>query len=272
MKYGRAFGRFTIAMILVLGGMLMILNCSSSTSSPNINYEWSLSIADLSNMSIPVALQGTEIDIPVYIEMTPDNAEIDSFTVTIAHDYSALSFVQASPGVLLSGWDDFESSDNKYFSSERNTMLGLTKITARRTAVSKSSGQKASGGNISNHSEDGLIELFTLRYYISDSPDYACTTSALEFFWLNCGDNIIYYKSGQALAYSYRVFEIDISDIENPWHMLWPSDDVIDNYEHFYGTFDECAVRETANNSEADASIDFYNCVIDIPCAEPVSQ
>jgi hypothetical protein len=272
MKYGKALGRFAIAIVVVLGGIILILNCSSSTSSPNINYEWSLSIADLSDMSIPVALQGTDVDIPVYVEMTPDNAVIDSFTVTIAHDYSALSFVQANPGVVLSGWDDFEYSDNKYYSSERNTMLGLTKITARRMAVSGSPNQKAQGGNSIGQSENGLVELFTLRFYISDNPDYACTNMPLEFFWLNCSDNIIYYKSGKSLAYSRSVFGFDVSNIEDPWQLMTPPDDIIDDYEHFFGPFDNCTFDNMGNVSEAKASIEFYNGLVDIPCAEPASS
>jgi hypothetical protein len=262
-------GRIHITLFLAMTAVIFVtLSCSKSTSSGQTEYDWAIRIGCLINDEAHFVFQGAYSDVPVYIDSMPD-ADIDSFSIVIAYDPKALTFILAEPGEMISDWDEFTFSERVYDLEDGDSSLQLVKITAQRSSSENyKSGKK--NEKAANTIEPLPLELFSMKFYVTDDRHYECHFIPLYFFWAECEDNTIYYHSGKNAAYSENVHGISWINGPNSWYTMLPEDGSIDSDDHFYGAYDDCWDGTARAVPKPDASIDFYNGGVDISCSYPI--
>lgn len=255
MKKAGSWGLFIILFAMVSGP----LSCTGSTSSEQKDYDWSIRFGYLDSNEPPFVYQGAFSNVPVYLDSMPD-VDIDSLTILIAYDPKALTFILAEPGEMISEWSEFTFSEQTYQPEDVDTALELVKIVAARTSSEENKKAVELSGQ----------ELFSMQFYVTDDRNYECMYTPVNFFWLECGDNAIYYNSGESMAYSENVYTINWVDPNIPWHPLLPEDGTIDDDDHFYGAFDDCRNGDAQKIHSTEPSVDFYNGGLEILCANSI--
>ena len=193
-----------------------------------------------------------------YVDITLDNLAslrgFGGFDLLIAYDASALNFQEATSGRLIDscGWEYFTYR----FGTQGNCNGPCPSGFVRLVAVAETN-----NGDIHPSCFFSGISgaLATLKFLVTNDPNYNGTFAPISFYWLDCGDNTLASISGDTLYISHRVYDyVPGNDITGQpgyggWQGIEGSPDCLN-----------------PPNSQRDTAVDFYNGGVDIAFVDPV--
>jgi hypothetical protein len=170
----------------------------------------------------------------------------------VAYDASALTFVKADPGDVLTtcGFEYFTYS----FGAQGNCDGPCPSGFARVVAI-------ADWNNGANHPScygEGLTgSLATLKFLVTNDRTYGCQFVPVSFYWFDCGDNGISSISGDTLFLSAHVYGYDTQGelTGTPGYGGWQ------------GTGLDCLEGDKVH---PDTVVNFFNGGVDIVCPESI--
>jgi len=178
------------------------------------------------------------------------------YDLLIKYDASALSFISATPGSIL-------------------TNCGFEYFTYRHGAVGNCSGSCPSGllrlvavadmNNGANHpscyGENAIGALAELKFLVTNDRTYECQYLPIQFWWFDCGDNTFSSITGDTLYIANHVYGFDgVGEITG---------------QQYYGGWQgilpdvNCMVTLGAKY-HPDSVVNFFNGGIDIVCADSI--
>ncbi|MDF1545749.1 MAG: T9SS type A sorting domain-containing protein, partial [bacterium] len=177
------------------------------------------------------------------------------FDLLIAYDPSALSFVGAEPGTMLTdcGWEYFTYRFGENSNCGTNACpTGVLRVTAL-----------AETSNGPNHPDCfGLFsgEIAYLTFLVTNDRNFECQYVPVQFIWYDCGDNTISSVEGDTLFISGDVYSFEgsvITDLGAPF----PS---------YFGANSTCDIALGDGKPDPIRCVDFVNGGIDIVCADSI--
>ncbi|MEW6015106.1 MAG: T9SS type A sorting domain-containing protein, partial [Candidatus Zixiibacteriota bacterium] len=205
-------------------------------------------------------LQGHYQDVAITIEDA--SYDMGGFDFLIAYDASALTFVQATPGEVLTdcAWEYFTYRFGPFGNCGTGCPSGMIRIVALA---------ETNNGPVSpdcfGPSDGSLHTLAILRFLVSNDRTLECQYVPIRFFWLDCGDNTIASVTGDTTFLDSKIFEFSggllWDEIDN---VSFPEDDRI----AYIGAPDyPCMIGEKRVPIRC---IEFWNGGIDIICADSI--
>ncbi|RKX21272.1 MAG: hypothetical protein DRP35_04695 [Candidatus Zixiibacteriota bacterium] len=197
-----------------------------------------------------LAIQGTHETVDITLEKGSE--PLGGFDFLIAYDASALTFVGALEGELLTecGWEYFTYRYGATGNCDGGCPSGMLRVVAI-----------AETNNGANHPTCFALEdeytLAVLDFLVTDDRTLECQYVPVRFFWFDCGDNTISSMTGDSLFISRYVYDFDlIGEITG-----------VADYPTFTGAQDvDCFVGDA--NKIPIRFIDFFNGGVDIACAD----
>jgi len=143
------------------------------------------------------------------LQVTIENGgclQIAGFDLLIGYDASALTFVQATAGELLTdcGWEYFTyryGPDGNCESGCPSGMLRLVGLAETNNGPSHPSCYGPSDG--------GVYTLADLTFLVSNDRTFECQYVPVYFYWLDCGDNSVSNIDGDSLIIDSRIYNFE---------------------------------------------------------------
>ncbi|MCP4567820.1 MAG: T9SS type A sorting domain-containing protein [FCB group bacterium] len=200
-------------------------------------------------------LQGHYYSLPIFLDDSYVSMEMGGFDFLIAYDASALTFIEATPGALLTqcGWEYFVYRFGPDGNCGNACPSGLLRVVAMA---------ETNNGNIHPTCFDSGsgTELALLKFFVTNDRTFECHYAPVEFYWMDCGDNTISSKYGDTLFLEDGVWTFEGNPMGDPpvGYDLLPG---------YWGVGDDCLVGDKHFPLRA---IDFKNGGIDIICADDI--
>jgi hypothetical protein len=200
-------------------------------------------------------LQGHYLNLPIFLDDSYVSMEMGGFDFLIAYDASALTFIEAYPGALLTacGWEYFVYRFGPDGNCGDACPSGLLRLVAMA---------ETNNGNIHPTCFDSGsgTELAIMKFFVTDDRTFECHYAPVEFYWMDCGDNTISSKYGDTLFLEDFVFTFEGNDMGDPpvGYDLVPG---------YWGVGDNCLVGDKDFPLRA---IDFKNGGVDIICSNDI--
>lgn len=124
-----------------------------------------------------------------YIDITfdPNGSSLQSagFDLLVTYDISALTFISASPGQLLTDcdWQFFVYRTGGGTGCAGSCPPGLVRIVALGDSPT------VPGEHSCNLGDNGAGQIVSMRFLVSNSSTYGCQLLPIEFYWNDCADN-----------------------------------------------------------------------------------
>jgi hypothetical protein len=179
------------------------------------------------------------------------------FDLLIAYDASALNFLGATPGSILTtcGWEYFTYR----FGASGNCTGGCPSGLLRIVAI-------ADMNNGPNHPScfgEGLIgSLAELQFLVTNDRTFECQYVPISFYWLDCGDNTFSSITGDTLFISRKVYMYGSPMIDVTGQP---------NYGGWQGLGIDC-MNQLGQKYHPDTVVDFWGGGIDIVCADSIDD
>ena len=208
-------------------------------------------------------LQGHVVDVAVYLDSSITYLDMGGFDFLIAYDASALTFMGAQQGQMLTdcGWEYFTYR----FGADGNCDNGgCPSGELRIVAIAETN-------NGANHpdcrSNDGVSSvLATLSFLVSNNRTLECNYVPIRFHWYECSDNTISSPGGDTLYLASNVYDYsphdgmgDYVDITN----------TTSGFPTYTGAYYTCELDPEAKFA-ALRCLTFYNGGVDIVCADSI--
>ncbi len=147
-------------------------------------------------------LQGMYEYVSVSYDPNASGQLIAGFDVLMHYDASALSFISATPGSLLTncGWQYFTYRFGAAGNCPGSTPSGLLRVIALADDPLEPGAQSCFIG------DSGPGELAVLKFYVTNDVNYQCQTLPIRFYWCDCGDNALSSVGGDSLLVADTVF------------------------------------------------------------------
>ncbi len=151
--------------------------------------------------------------VPVRISISSRKVPIGGFDLLIEYDVSAFTFVSASLGGAVSGWEYFTYRLDPFGSCGGSCASGFVRFVALADA-----NNGASHPSADQFVPDGAIVSTTFR--VTANATFEGMVYPLSFYWYDCGDNGVSTVTGDTLLVDRSIF--------NPEMTLWDEfDDVL---------------------------------------------
>ncbi|MCX6832282.1 MAG: hypothetical protein NT028_09150, partial [candidate division Zixibacteria bacterium] len=191
-----------------------------------------------------------------YVHITLDNLAslrgFGGFDLLIAYDASALTLQEATPGTLIDscGWEYFTYRFGGQGNCGGPCPSGLVRIMAIAEEIGHHPSCFFSGTS-------GVLA--TLKFLVTNDPNYGGIFVPVAFYWLDCSDNSFASITGDTLYFSHRVYDYPLgSDITGqPGYGGWQGIEGSPNCLNLQG-------------SPPDTAVDFYNGGVDIAFVDPI--
>ncbi|MDF1545422.1 MAG: hypothetical protein P1R58_10000 [bacterium] len=183
-----------------------------------------------------------------YDNVLGDSLEVAGFDFLIRYDPVPLTFVSAEPGQLFAdcGWE--------YFNYRADT-LGYARI----VGVAEINNGDVHPACLA----DSANELARLNFMTPALEEgYECQYLPVEFWWADCGDNVVSGPAGDTLYVSNRVFQYTYA-----WQDI-TSDQPLPSQ---YGAPEVC-VSSSGGVIAPERAVDFYHGGIDIICIDSIDD
>lgn len=202
---------------------------------------------------------GSSVNVDVTVDNLAGLRGFGGFDFLFAYDALGLTFESATPGASLDscGWEYFTYRVGATGDCGGPCPSGFVRIVALAET------------NNANHHPTCFLEgisgtLATLKFLVTDNPNYICTFFPVGFYWLDCGDNSMASIGGDTLYISRRVYDY-----------TWQQDDITG--QPGYGGWQGIAgnpdcMSLLAPQNYPDTSIDFYTGGVDILCADSIDS
>jgi hypothetical protein len=159
--------------------------------------ECSITFTVLGALKFDIVIQKVEDQIQghhgyVNVYKTQGTEEMWGFDFLIGYDASALTFLQATRGAGIDGWEYFTYRYNWNGNCGNGCPSGLLRVTA--IADENDGPHHPPAGAVSV--PDGSV-LFTLDFLVTNNYNYQGQFVPINFYWVDCGDNTIafHYKA-----------------------------------------------------------------------------
>jgi hypothetical protein len=139
---------------------------------------------------------------PVRISLTNGKIPIGGFDLLIQYDVSAFTFVSASLGAAINGWEYFTYRLGPFGNCGSSCPSGLVRFVALADA-----NNGASHPPVGQFDPDGVIVAMTFR--VTSNATYEGMVFPLSFYWYDCGDNGISSVSGDTLIVDRSVYNTE---------------------------------------------------------------
>jgi hypothetical protein len=200
-------------------------------------------------------LQGHYLNVPIFLDDSYVSMEMGGFDFLIAYDATALTFIEATAGALLTqcGWEYFVYRYGPTGNCGNACPSGMLRLVAMA---------ETNNGNIHPTCWDSGsgTELAVMKFFVTDDRTFECHYAPIEFYWMDCGDNTISSKHGDTLFLEDGVW----SFVGNPMGDPPTGYDLLPGY---WGVGDDCLVGDKHFPLRA---IDFKNGGVDIICSEDI--
>lgn len=205
-------------------------------------------------------LQGHYQDVAITIEDA--SYDMGGFDFLIAYDASALTFIQATAGEVLTdcAWEYFTYRFGPFGNCGAGCSSGMIRIVALA---------ETNNGPVSpdcfGPADGSPHTLAILRFLVSNDRTLECQYVPIRFFWLDCGDNAIASVTGDTTFLDSKIFEFSGGLLcDETDNVSFPEGDRIANV----GAPDyPCMVEEKRVPIRC---IEFWNSGIDIICADSI--
>jgi hypothetical protein len=209
-------------------------------------------------------LQGHYTEVGIYLDPDYESMPMGGFDFLIAYDASALTFISADPGALLTacGWEYFTYRFGAFGNCGPNACpTGLLRLVAL-----------AETNNGPNHPDcftGGLgtegTQLATMEFFVTNDRTFECMFVPIYFFWFDCGDNTISSQYGDTLFLEQEVWWYGCD--QDP-HQFEVTDHTF-GLPGAYGIPDSCLIGDKEYPLRA---IDFFGGGVDIVCADSIDK
>ena len=208
--------------------------------------------------------QGQFEYVSILIDWAP-TFEMGGFDFLIAYDASALNAMGVTPGQLLEdcGWEYFEYRFGPFGNCGNACPSGMLRIVAI-AEYNNGIGHPSCFGP----PDTDPHELAEIMFLVTNDRTFECQKVAIDFFWIDCGDNAISNVLGDLLYLDRRIYTLEgylIWDEEDDMLFpeaarLWPGPT---------GAPDFCLDADSGKPMPR-RIIDFHNGGIDIVCADSI--
>jgi hypothetical protein len=186
---------------------------------------------------------------------------IGGFDLLIKYDASALTLSEVLPGGFITdcGWEYFTYR----FGADGNCDGGCPSGLVRIVSIAETN-------NGDNHPDcfhwgptvDSTVA--SMKFLVSNDRTLECQYTAVEFFWIDCGDNALSSVTGDSLLISRYVWGYGGGD---PYYLLNATAGV--SFPTTQGAQEECDIY-TPGKPRAWRAADFFNGGVDIVCADSI--
>ncbi|UCD94658.1 MAG: hypothetical protein JSU69_00990 [Candidatus Zixiibacteriota bacterium] len=233
-----------LAVLVVAASLLAIAGSQPAWSQDGEPTPFRIEIGKLHNVEL-----GQTISVP--IAKAWGSETMTGFDFLIGYNTEALTLLAADEGELFDEpyqWEYFTYRIGPPVDCDSTCPSGLVRIVGVADVDN-------GAPNPPQPIADGL-EMFSLRFVVTQSHIYECTFLPLRFLWTDCGDNAIAYEdpTGTYTAVSKEVYDFD----------GWNITDTAAGFPTFSGAPDECLEGGTLGSPVRFA--DYANGGIDILC------
>jgi hypothetical protein len=217
--------------------------------------------------SVHNQLQGQFCDVAVSLDVQPDNVAIGGFDFLIAYDNSALSLqgVSDSASLLYSAckWEYFTYR----YGANGNCSAGCPSGLVRVFGMSETNNGDFHPSCLSTDIGPLPIELFRMKFLVTNNRTFQCQHIPVQFFWIDCGDNVV-----PVWGYTYNMIESRVFDRDSAGLKDIQVDPSLATFPGYAGIpvgacYDSNATEIRPNPKRV---VDFYNGSINIICAESI--
>ncbi len=147
-------------------------------------------------------LIGSYENIDISYEANGSALVIGGFDILIAYDATILSFINATPGPLLTdcGWEYFTYRFGAVGNCAGSAPTGLVRVVALAEDASLPGSPTCLIG------QSGAGVLATLQFLVTNDYSYECESTPLQFYWCDCGDNAVASSQGDTLLVADTVY------------------------------------------------------------------
>ncbi len=200
------------------------------------------------------------------VEITLDNNTIDEFLLggfdlMITYDASALTFQSVEQGQFLTncGWE--------YFTVRHEIIeADSTNIYAVRVVSIADIYPPIQRPVCFTPTDSSTNQLVVLNFLVTNDRAYECSYSPIQFFWGDCGDNMMSDYSGNQLFVSRFIYnKLDTGTVDYFRNLAEES-----IFPSIAGFNSSCDSEVEAYSGNVIRKIDFVNGGIDIVCADSI--
>jgi hypothetical protein len=205
------------------------------------------------------ALQGQNTWVQVL--MTNSTLEIGGYDFLIQYDPTALTFLAAVQGQLLTDceWEYFTYRQGPNGNCGPNACpTGIVRL----VAMAETNDGATPAGLCFTGPPLGTWELARMNFLVTSDHTFECTRVPISFIWYDCGDNGISSVTGDTLFISRFVYDNLGNDITDP----------LAAFPTLYGAPDDCDVSGGTDKPFPLRLLDFWDGEIDIICVEDIDD
>ncbi|MFZ1682848.1 MAG: T9SS type A sorting domain-containing protein [Candidatus Zixiibacteriota bacterium] len=208
--------------------------------------------------------QGQFAKVSVTMDRKSDVVPIGGFDFLLAYDNSALSLQGVTPTALYNDckWEYFTYRYGAIGNCSGGCPSGMVRVVGL-AETNNGNDKHPTCYNPAAVPE----ELFTMTFLTSNNRIYECGHIPIQFFWIDCGDNVMAYQTGEYVLAVNRVFDRDSSgqtDIQ--------VDSSLATFPGYAGIpIGACyGLYIPPYNTDPKRVIDFYNGSINVACSESI--
>jgi len=207
-------------------------------------------------------LQGHYADVAITLDDSYTNMNMGGYDFLIAYDASVLTFVEANPGMLLTncGWEYFTYRYGYAGNCGDACPSGLMRIVA---LAETNNGPNHPTGY--NNTDCQSNELAVLTFFVSNDRTFECMYVPINFYWMDCTDNVISSQFGDTLFLEDKVFHYRCN---SPYVDVSDEADLIDDFPSLWGLQEDWCME--GDKEFPLHAIDFYGGGIDIVCSDSI--
>ncbi|MDH3892123.1 MAG: hypothetical protein OEV49_13680 [candidate division Zixibacteria bacterium] len=253
-----SIGRIVGALGWIAGTVLMLLLSGCEHTPPSGGGEGDAHVFEVKIEMSHNSLQGLHEIIDVTLER--GYYRLSSFDLKIAHYANALSFQGAIPGPLFTEchWEYFNYQFSFRQSCDGMSPCGLVDLVA--IADINFGRPRVSDADCPQElMDDGPVVLFSLDYLVSSDRQFDCAYLPIRFYWEDCDDNVIAYRSGWNPDTDITAVSMEVLDFGRI------GDDQV-GFPTFQGYQQECFTAELNHQSQPVPLVSFSNGGVDIVC------
>jgi len=254
--YGEAYtGDFTLC-IKVSDGADVCPSCSPNNADTAC-YAIHVTGFTVSIEKVHKQLQGHYTTASIYLDSNWTNPGelLGGFDFLIAYDPSALNFIKAEPGALIDNgaFEYFTYRMGPFGNCGSGCPSGMLRVVGMR---------EYNNGVINPNHVHGPGELVILTFFVSNDRNLNCQFVPIQFYWLDCGDNVISDETGNWTYLGIKVFDFE-------------GHEIIDTVPYGYNgpaasCYDTVSILSHLPRKSALGSIIFRNGGIDIECSDSI--
>lgn len=198
----------------------------------------------------------------VAISLTHWTEGFGGYDLLIAYDASALTFMNAEPGDILTacGFEYFTYRFSAQGNCGGSCPSGLLRIVAIAD-MNNGANHPACFGQGRPGPNGPEKDLAVLKFLVTNDRTYECQYVPIQFFWIDCGDNTFSSITGDTLFIANHVYGFDLANeiTGDPWVGGWQGIPGGPN-----------CMNQLGQKFQPDTVINFHNGGIDIVCADSI--